>query len=146
MKEENEARRKEALEAIELLREQTDRKREQERTRDGLVILSATYRGAGESVEESEKQATQLDVTIPIQALVVAVAAARGLTRGEKDSTSSLTIPGGRSKAHLMGFYDVLVGSRKELEIEYLFKGRKHKVVFQDRQAVAIPMRSHLID
>lgn len=159
MREEIETRRREAQSAIELLREQTERKREQERSRDGLVIVSAIYRGKGLALQEEEIRASEWDVSIPLQSLVVTIkqqqqqprqgdsrSESSSLAEHERQGSSTLTIPGRRSKAHLIGFYDVLVGSKKELVIEYLFRGRRHRATFDDYQAVAIPMRSHLME
>ena len=148
MKEKNEEKRTEALEATELLKEQTDRKREVERQRDGLIIISAIYAGTGQGVSPEEARASVLDVSIPLQALVVASSTAMRNTNTSlvESSTSSLRIPAGRSKSSLIGFYDVLVGSRKSLCVEYSFRGRRHQATFHDYQAVAIPMRSHLVE
>lgn len=151
-REDNQAKRKEALAAAELLTEQVARKREYELKNDGLVILDARYRGAGQHVSPQEIKDTELDVTVALQALVVSSRTENQLSSvshsssARSSSNSSLTIPGGRSKASLIGFCDVLVGSRKELAVQYLFGGRRHSVVYDDRSPVAIPMRSHLVE
>ena len=134
-------KRKEALEAIELLREQTERKAESERAKDGLVIVEAIYTGTGSGIEPDEVRKSALDVRIPVQALI---SARHG--GNEAESTSVLAIPGGRSKAQLIGFYDVMVGSKKKLLIKYTFRGRYHEASFDDFQPVALPMRSHLVE
>lgn len=150
VREENAQKRKEALEAMELLAEQVARKRDAEISRDGLVILEAKYRGAGRHLDQKEIEETELDVTVAVQALVTSGAGAQGSRQAGGDSIrsrdSTLVIPGGRSKADIIGFYDILVGSRKELSIIYLFKGRRHFVTYDDYAAVAIPMRSHLVE
>ena len=148
MKEQNEQKRKEAVEARELLREQTTRKREVERQRNGLVILSAIYTGTGTGIDLEEAKASELDVSIPLQAMIIATSANPRSTdaEGNGGANSLLTIPPGRSKASLPGFYDVLIGSKKQLEIEYSFRGRRHRAAFDDYQAVAIPMRSHIVE
>ena len=134
-------KRKEAIEAIELLREQVERKAESERAKDGLVIIEAVYTGTGSGVEPDEADKTALDVRIPVQALITA---RRGAL--EAESSSILAIPGGRSKAQLIGFYDVTVGSKKKLLIKYTFRNRYHEASFDDYQPVALPMRSHLVE
>ena len=140
-KEEMAEKRKEAIEAIELLREQVERKAESERAKDGLVIIEAVYTGTGSGVEPDEADKTALDVRIPVQALITA---RRGAL--EAESSSILAIPGGRSKAQLIGFYDVTVGSKKKLLIKYTFRNRYHEASFDDYQPVALPMRSHLVE
>lgn len=155
MKEVNEEKRREAEEARELLREQVERRREVEEKKDrGLVILEAVYSAATGSTGLSEQdiKASQFDVTIAVQALVSSTTTAVSSSSAQKDgrapdhSSSTLIIPGGRSKSSIIGFYDVLVGARKQLSIKYLFAGRYHEAVFGDFQAVALPMRSHLME
>ena len=139
-------KRREALEAVELLREQVERKREAEKSKNGLVILEATYAGApSRTTDEKDLETSVLDVTIPLQALVTSRRAATANGR-EEEAGSALIIPGGRSKAQLIGFYDVLVGGKKRLTVTYTFKGRRHEAIFGDHQAVAIPMQSHLLE
>jgi DnaJ family protein C protein 11 len=146
VREQNEEKRKEALEATELLAEQVARKREIEMSKDGLVILEAKYRGAGRHLDPEEIKETELDVTVAVQALVATPQADRSEPRSTTTAESTLVIPGGRSKANIIGFYDILVGSKKQLAITYLFKGRRHYVVYDDYAAVAIPMRAHLVE
>lgn len=140
-KEEMEHKRKEALEAIELLREQVERKTEVERAKDGLVVEQATYFGVSSGATAEEIADSTFDVRIAVQALVTA-----RRTSSETESSSILAIPGGRSKAQLIGFYDVMVGSKKRLLIKYTFRGRLHEASFDDLQPVALPMRSHLVE
>jgi len=128
----------------------------------GLVILEAMY-GVLEAVDDKvqdEAELRWLDVTgallffplglvarspshptslnplfpaVPLQALLPA-----GL--------SQLTIPAGRSKASLLGFYDAAIGEKKRLRVRYRFKGRVHEAVWRDRDAVALPMKAHLLE
>ncbi|KAG0380452.1 hypothetical protein BGX24_008086 [Mortierella sp. AD032] len=117
---------KEAQEAIDLLRESTDRKTRQEQEKDGLVILEATY-GNLSAAPELDLVA---DVTIAIRALV---------------NNSQLTMPGGHSKNHILGFYDPCLGEKKQLRIKYEFQRRLHQVVVTDLASVAAPVRSHIL-
>lgn len=147
VREQNEEKRKEALEAMELLKDQVARKREIEMSKDGLVILEAKYRGIGQHLDPKELEESQLDVTVAVQALVTTQQADKADSRGTSLARESgLVIPGGRSKSNIIGFYDILVGSKKELAISYLFKGRRHFVTYDDYASVAIPMRSHLVE
>lgn len=57
-----------------------------------------------------------------------------------------MNIPSGRSKSNLLGFYDVAMGEKKSLRIRYTFKGRIHEVECDDRSAVALPLRGHLVE
>lgn len=80
---------KEAQEAVELLRESTDRKTRQEKDKDGLVILEATYG----NLNAAPELGLTADVTIAVQALV---------------NNSQLTMPGGHSKVTLLLFLSFL--------------------------------------
>lgn len=69
-------RKKESLEAIDLMREQIQRRQRREAEKDGLVILSAEYgyvpRKSGDKrePEEFEGGSNLIDVTVPVAALV----------------------------------------------------------------------------
>lgn len=56
-------------------------------------------------------------------------------------ASSQLSIPSGRSKSNLLGFFDCAMGEKKELRIEYEFKGRLHRFVGKDLSGVALPLR-----
>ncbi|KAF9103368.1 hypothetical protein BGX27_010614 [Mortierella sp. AM989] len=114
--------RKEAEEAISLLRDSTSRKAKQEQSKDGLVIVEATYGNMNAGLVA--------DVTIAVQALV---------------NNSQLVMPGGHSKNHILGFYDPCLGEKKHLRIRYEFQKRMHEVVVADMDHVTLPVRSHLI-
>ncbi|KAF9586556.1 hypothetical protein BGW38_002313 [Lunasporangiospora selenospora] len=120
------SQKKEAEEAIELLRESTARKAKKEVEKDGLVIVEAIY---GNLNADPELGLT-VDVTIAIQALV---------------NNSQLTMPGGHSKTHILGFYDPCLGEKKHLRIRYEFQRRLHEIVIADMAALAAPVRSHLL-
>ncbi|KAF9434353.1 hypothetical protein BGZ76_008146 [Entomortierella beljakovae] len=117
---------KEAEEAVEVLRESTMRKKSQEQEKDGLIIIEAVY---GNLNAEPELGLT-VDVTIAVQALVY---------------NSQLTMPAGHSKTHILGFYDPCLGEKKQLRIKYEFRRRMHEVVVVDLALVAAPVRSHLL-
>ncbi|KAF9027977.1 hypothetical protein CPC16_008198 [Podila verticillata] len=117
-----ERQKKEAEEAIELLRESTGRKTKQEKDKDGLVIIEALYGNLNAGLVA--------DVTVAVQALV---------------NDSQLSMPGGHSKNHILGFYDPCLGEKKQLRIRYEFQRRMHEVVVADLASVAAPVRSHLL-
>ena len=60
-------------------------------------------------------------------------------------SSSQLVVPGGRSKSNLLGFYDCAMGSKKRLRVRYEFKGRPHETTVGDFEALALPLRAHLV-
>jgi len=123
----------EAAAAIALMHETYLKIASEERSRSGLVILSATY-GAlvqGGSTAASSSTSTDqeiLDVTVPVQCLV-------------RDSRLDLH---DNTKANLPGFYDPAPGDDKSLLIRYLFQNREHKVILQDTEAVQLPKTSKL--
>lgn len=96
---------------------------------DGSAI-DDEYTGSPGSFSEAEFNSLKLycDVRIPLQALV---------------NKSKLVIPGGRTKANLLGFYDPAMGEKKVLRVRYIFRGQVHDVTFTDKDAVAAPMRAH---
>jgi len=115
-----ETRKQEAEDAQRLMRDQVMRKCELERTKGGLVIVSASY----------GKADLQLDVTLPIQALV---------------NSGQLYIPGGQSKSGLVGFYDPCYGEAKQLTVTYRFQGQLHRASVGDLEPLACPLRGHQI-
>lgn len=121
----------EAAAAIALMHETYLKIASEERSRSGLVILSATY-GAlvlgGSTSSATSTDQEILDVTVPVQCLV------RDSRLDLHDST----------KANLPGFYDPAPGDDKSLLIRYLFQNREHKVILQDTEAVQLPKTSKL--
>ncbi|KAG8763210.1 hypothetical protein FRC12_008654, partial [Ceratobasidium sp. 428] len=113
-----------AVDYIGSVKEQVDRKIEAERGVDGLIILEARY-GSSKQIDLAHGDRT-IDVAVPLQLLV---------------SGSQLSIPGGRSKAGLLGFYDPCPGERKSLRVKYVFRGRGHGVTVEDRAGVSMPLR-----
>jgi DnaJ family protein C protein 11 len=105
-----------------------------ERSKNGLIILQANYgvssaftdRGIRHPDEDEHGGPMVIDVTVPLQSLV---------------QDSRVTIPGGRSKCDLLGFYDPCIGESKKLRIRYLFRERLHEVTVTDRETLRIPMK-----
>ncbi|ORX91718.1 DnaJ-domain-containing protein [Basidiobolus meristosporus CBS 931.73] len=116
-----EERKKEAVDAMRLMKEAVGRKQQQEDSKNGLVITQALYG----NFEESRT----IDVTIAVQALV---------------NNSQLIIAGGHSKSNIIGFYDPCFGSRKQLNISYKFQGQEHQVTIGDTSPLACPIREHM--
>ncbi|KAH7345640.1 hypothetical protein B0J17DRAFT_45666 [Rhizoctonia solani] len=112
---------------IESIRDQVKRKIETERTSDGLIISEARY-GPAKFIDDKNKT---IDVSAPLQLLV---------------NGSQLVIPGSRSKAGLLGFYDPCLGERKSLRVKYTFRSRLHQVTVEDRAPVELPLRAHAIE
>ncbi|GAA6024573.1 hypothetical protein JCM10207_008657 [Rhodosporidiobolus poonsookiae] len=130
-------KRQEALDAQALLSEHVRKRRQEEESKNGLIIVEAVY-GVLEAVEGDGKvtdaaELRWLDVAAPLQALL-------------PPSVSQLTIPAGRSKSALLGFYDPALGERKQLRVRYRFRGKLHEVTYGDKEAVALPMRSHVVE
>ncbi|KAK1926987.1 hypothetical protein DB88DRAFT_5933 [Papiliotrema laurentii] len=133
-------KRKEALEAVSVMQAATAKKAAAEREKNGLVIIEAYYgcaecftdRGMKERDSDSDDQhESYIDVTIPIQALV---------------NDSTLVIPGGRGKYHLLGLYDPCIGENKKLRVRYSFRGRVHQVTVDDTVGLRAPLKAHLCD
>ncbi|CAE6437669.1 unnamed protein product [Rhizoctonia solani] len=112
---------------IESIRDQVKRKIETERASDGLIISEARY-GPAKFIDDKNKT---IDVSAPLQLLV---------------NGSQLVIPGSRSKAGLLGFYDPCLGERKSLRVKYTFRSRLHQVTVEDRAPVELPLRAHAIE
>lgn len=129
-KRENEARekqterRREAMNAQEVLRALIEQIREREGSH-GLIILEARY-GHLPSAENNESSLQVIDVTVPLQALV-------------KDS--SLKIATIASKSNLTGFYDPCIGEEKTLFIRYSLGSQVHQVVYGDTDPIVLPNR-----
>ncbi|GAA5881824.1 hypothetical protein JCM16303_006467 [Sporobolomyces ruberrimus] len=128
-------KREEALQAQELVKEYVTKRVREEESKNGLVIDEAIY-GVLESVDErveSDFERRWVDVTLALQALL-------------PPHSSQLVIPPGRTKAAILGFYDCAIGEKKQLKVRYRFKGKKHEAVWGDKQAVALPLREHLLE
>jgi len=123
-------RRRRAAAEIDVMRDTIAKRTEQERVRQGLVVLRASYGPASPDLTAEATAHDVADVTIPVQALV---------------HNSQLHIPGGHPKSLLLGFYDPCYGEGKVLSIEYSFKGEMHRAEVGDTQAVVAPLRGHLV-
>ncbi|GAA5899937.1 J domain-containing protein [Sporobolomyces salmoneus] len=127
-------KREEAVQAQELVKEYVAKRVKEEESRNGLIIDEAIY-GVLQSVDEkveSELEQRWFDVTLALQALLPA-------------QSSQLVIPAGRTKASLLGFYDPAIGEKKQLKVRYRFKGKLHEAILGDKQAVALPLREHIV-
>jgi DnaJ family protein C protein 11 len=113
-------RRREAINAQEVLRSFVEQIKEQEGAQ-GLIILEAYY---GHLISQSSIKI--IDVTIPLQSLV---------------KNSTLTIETTTSKSHLIGFYDPCIGEEKSLFIKYLFHSQIHTITYKDTDPIVIPNR-----
>ncbi|KAI0646506.1 DnaJ-domain-containing protein [Trametes meyenii] len=115
-------------ETISLLQDTARRHVRAEEACDGLVVLEAQY---GPSEQDEGTAGLEVDVTVPVQALV---------------NTSQLYIPGKRSKAALPGFYDPVSGVPKTLRVRYKFRGRMHYAEISDFMPVVLPLKDHLVE
>lgn len=103
----------------------------------GLIVDWAVY-GSAEVIDSSfaspyaitsddvNRSEGLIDVTVPLQALV---------------HHSQLSVPQGRSKSGLVGFYDPCYGERKRLVVMYTFKGKPHRAVVDDEALLLLPLR-----
>lgn len=126
-------KRREAMAAVDLMRETVRRIVEQEEARKGLVILQAWYGQLvteGTSQEECGSSQEVVDVTIALQCLV-------------KDSKLILQ---DSSKCSLPGFYDPCPGEEKSLRVRYLFHAVTHEVTISDTDSLRIPKQSHRLE
>ncbi|KAI9508089.1 hypothetical protein F5148DRAFT_1275922 [Russula earlei] len=105
-----------------LLRETARKHTHAEKSKEGLVILEASY---GPTDPDPEARDLIVDVTVAIQALV---------------RKSQLYIPGHRPKSGLQGFYDPAPRCAKSLRIRYTFGGRAHYCEVPDYKPVVLPL------
>ncbi|KAM5532138.1 hypothetical protein V8D89_014163 [Ganoderma adspersum] len=115
-------------ETISLLQDTAIRHTRAEEACDGLVILDARY---GPSEQDEGTEGLDVDVTIPMQALV---------------NSGQLYIPGKRSKAGIPGFYDPVAGVPKALRVRYKFRGHMHYAEIPDYMPVVIPLKDHFVE
>jgi hypothetical protein len=93
----------------------------------GLVIVEAVYGVLDNAQAGPDEPPATIDVRIALQSLV--------------NNDNTLVVPGGRTKARLLGFWDPALGSRKQLRVRYLFKRRMHSVVVDDKSPLSIPVQ-----
>ncbi|KAG2367162.1 hypothetical protein BDR07DRAFT_1393807 [Suillus spraguei] len=125
LKEEHSQLKRQIDDTVGLLSETAKRHMQTERSRGGLVILSATYG------PEADVKNLTIDVTVPVQALV---------------HNSQVHIPGHRTKAGIQGFYDPAPASPKSLRVRYLFRDRHHYAEIPDYIPVVLPLPDHLVN
>lgn len=113
---------KEAENAIELLKGDIIRKQANAESRGGLVIVKAEY-GCFRTKET-------IDVTLALASLIF---------------DDQLIISGGYSKAGLQGFWDCALGEHKKLFVKYKFDNLMHEVEVGNRESLEIPYRGHRI-
>ncbi|KAL4888581.1 hypothetical protein BDV59DRAFT_188200 [Aspergillus ambiguus] len=128
-------KRAESEQAIELMRDQVQRRQAREEKQGGLVIVKAEY--VPQPPKKNRKKTSSrmdgyepADVTIPVAALV---------DRGQ------LVIPPNTAKFHIIGFHDPAPLLPKTLRIWYRYHGKEHFVEAHDAEGIACPMRSHLV-
>ena len=85
-----------------------------------LKIKKAEYRAASYS-------GSSLEIKIPLQSLV----------QNDTLSINMDRIP------HLIGCYDVAIGSEKQLIVEYEYAGKVSTVMFNDKDLVRLPVKKH---
>ncbi|KAJ3016452.1 hypothetical protein HKX48_004027 [Thoreauomyces humboldtii] len=148
-------RRKEAEDAIRIMKDSVLRKLEAEEAKNGLIIVEAIYgklpasdlapiqalsmqgiramfetMGTSSASVDDDKQLEYIDVTVAIQSLV---------------NSSQLHVSGGHSKSNVIGFYDPCWGEAKRLRITYRYQDKLHQVEVDDHSAVAAPLRAHIV-
>ncbi|KAH7926250.1 DnaJ-domain-containing protein [Leucogyrophana mollusca] len=111
-----------------LLKETAKRHMQLERSRGGLIILEASY---GPTCPDDEAKQLNLDVTVPVQALV---------------HNSQVYVPGHRTKSGIQGFYDPAPTSPKSLRVRYLFRDQLHYAEIPDYIPVVLPLKDHLVN
>ncbi|XP_013110344.2 dnaJ homolog subfamily C member 11 [Stomoxys calcitrans] len=116
-------KRLEAKAAVELMQHTYERIVEEEKERQGLVIVKATYGQTQESNQNEFVPEASIDVTIPVQCLV-------------KDGTLEMF---NTPKSDLPGFYDPCIGESKVLLINYMHNNANKSIVVKDTEAVRLP-------
>ncbi|KAJ3101781.1 hypothetical protein HDU97_001065 [Phlyctochytrium planicorne] len=164
-------RKRNAEDAIKLMRDQVGRKVDAEEMKNGLIVVEALYgklppspndrffgkelsfgtiRGMFSNVSGSS---TPMESRADLHEGISQDAGVEPAAREYIEVTlpvqnlvvnSQLHINGGFSKSHLMGFYDPCLGESKTLRITYSFRGKLHFLEVDDTSAVAAPLRAHL--
>ncbi|RAK80329.1 J domain-containing protein [Aspergillus fijiensis CBS 313.89] len=125
-------KREESQQAIQLMMDQVQRRRDREAAHDGLVITRAEYGHYPKKKRSdgSERDPDVADVTVPVMALV---------------DNGQLVISKNSAKFHILGFYDPAPLLPKTLKIWYTYHGKEHYVEAGDKEGVTCPMRSHMV-
>ncbi|EGN92517.1 hypothetical protein SERLA73DRAFT_164044 [Serpula lacrymans var. lacrymans S7.3] len=123
LKEEKSDLRREIEESTMLLKDTAAKHMQVERSKGGLVILEAIY---GPTCPDDEAKDLNIDVTVPVQALV---------------HNSQVYVSGHRTKSGIQGFYDPAPASPKSLRVRYTFRDRMHYAEIPDFIPVALPLQ-----
>ncbi|KAG8216501.1 hypothetical protein J3R82DRAFT_6617 [Butyriboletus roseoflavus] len=127
LKEERSAVMRETENTILLLREPARRHMDAERAIGGLVILEATY---GPTALDNETAGLDVDVTIPLQALV---------------HNSQLYVSNKVPKSGIQGFCDPAPKTPKSLRVRYMFRDQMHYAEIPDLVPIVLPLQDHLV-
>ncbi|KAL7072475.1 hypothetical protein ACQ4LE_007960 [Meloidogyne hapla] len=127
-----EIKKEQAQKAVELMREKAEKVANEEKLKNGLVIIQALY-GQMENDRPSSELYPLLgdkvvDVTIPLQAYV---------------HDSQLRIYSGKDQ--MPGFFDPCPGEPKMLKVLYRFGGHLHSVAVLEDQPLMLPMKTHRV-
>ncbi|KAK8916217.1 Chaperone protein dnaJ 13 [Platanthera zijinensis] len=130
--------RKEAEKAQTLLETVSNRKKNKQREKGGLVISKAVYGNlkemgtSGELRDElnAEVVSQVLDVTVPLNFLVT--------------DSGKLKLHAGIKKSGIMGFCDPCPGTLKHLLVEYTFRGNNYQEVVGDMEELLIPKHNQM--
>ncbi|KAJ4744930.1 Chaperone protein dnaJ 13 [Rhynchospora pubera] len=124
--------------AQKLLEVVSNRKRQKQLDRDGLVITKALYGNKnlikeGDQISEVSDDVTSqiLDVTVPLNFLVT--------------DSGQLKLHEGIKKSGIMGFCDPCPGEPKQLLIEYTYNRQNYKVLVDDYAELIIPQYAHSV-
>ncbi|KAM4085666.1 hypothetical protein ACJW30_10G044200 [Castanea mollissima] len=127
-----------AEKAQKLLQNVANRKRNRQLETNGLIITRALYGNRTVLSRNDESRETQheltsqvLDVTLPLNFLV--------------SESGQLKLHEGVKKSGIMGFCDPCPGERKQLHVEYTYRGGRYQVVVDDYEELLIPQESHII-
>jgi len=119
--------RRRTQETLLLLKDVAQKHMEVESSKEGLVILEASY---GPTEQDDETKGLILDVTLAVQALV---------------HNSQVYIAGHRTKSGIQGFYDPTPSLPKSLRVRYLFRGQMHYAEIPDYVPVVLPLEDHIV-
>lgn len=135
-----EAKRK-AMEKQELMRQEVERKKEEETNKKGILIVVALY---GAMTDDMIKQAVDLDLDVEKHSEVIEVTDPVQFMVERVGENSFLKMPQ-TSKSQLPGFYDPCPGESKVLVVVYMFRDQTHTAVVKDEEALNAPMKGHLV-
>ncbi|KAJ6828571.1 chaperone protein dnaJ 13 [Iris pallida] len=124
--------------AQQLLQNVSNRKKNKQIEKGGLVILRAVYgnrkaiqRNDAHNELDDEVASQVIDVTLPLNFLVT--------------DSGQLKLHDGIKKSGIMGFCDPCPGEPKQLMVEYTYGGENYKVVVDDYEELQIPSERHKI-